>query len=146
VYYVVVALMFAFPLLSIGVEAATTGAAVGPALIGKWFVFWAMGGRLFLAGMRQIAQPEYTARMILGLKHEESRLLVRELGFANVALGAIGIVSLLAPSWRLAAALAGGVFYGLARVNHLFSRTEAGSRTWRWRRTCSCRSCCCGSA
>jgi hypothetical protein len=28
-------------------------------------------------------------------------------------------VSLLAPSWRLAAALAGGVFYGLAGVNHL---------------------------
>lgn len=118
-YAVVVALMFAFPLLSIVVEAATTGTTVGAALIGKWFVFWAVGWRLFLAGMRQIAQPDYTARVILGLKHEESRLLVRELGFANVALGAIGIVSLLAPSWRLAGALAGGVFYGLAGVNHV---------------------------
>lgn len=119
-YYVVVAtLMFAFPLLSIGVEASTTSAVVGAALIGKWFVFWAVGWRLFLAGMRQIVQPGYTARVILGLKHEESQVLVRELGFANVAFGAIGILSLFVPSWRLAAALAGGIFYGLAGINHV---------------------------
>lgn len=118
-YFVVATLMFAFPLLSIGVEASTTSAAVGAALIAKWFVFWAVGWRLFLAGIRQIVQPGYTARVILGLKHDESQVVVRELGFANVALGTIGILSLFVPSWRLAAALAGGVFYGLAGVNHV---------------------------
>lgn len=118
-YYAVVAtLMLVFPLLSVGVEASTTGATVGAPLIGKWFVFWAVGCRLFLAGMRQIVQPGYTARVILGLKHDESQLVVRELGFANIAIGSIGIVSLFMPSWRLAAALAGGIFYGFAGVNH----------------------------
>ncbi|HKS57152.1 MAG TPA: DUF6790 family protein [Steroidobacteraceae bacterium] len=118
-YYIVVAtLMFAFPLLSVGIEASTTGASIDAALIGKWFVFWAVGCRLFLAGMRQIVQPGYTARVILGLEHAESQLVVRELGFANVAIGCIGIASLFMPSWRLAGALAGGIFYGLAGVNH----------------------------
>lgn len=118
-YYIAVAtLMLAFPLASVGIEAATTNTAIDAALIGKWFVFWAVGCRLFLAGMRQIAQPGYTARVILGLKHDESLLLVRELGFANVAMGCVGIASLFVPSWRLAVALAGGIFYGLAGVNH----------------------------
>ena len=118
-YYLVVAtLMLAFPLASVGVEASTTSTAIGAALIGRWFVFWAVGCRLFLAGIRQIVQPGYTARVILGLKHDESQLLVRELGFANVAMGCVGIASLFMPSWRLAIALAGGIFYGFAGVNH----------------------------
>ena len=30
-------------------------------LVGKWFVFWTVGIQLFLAGLRQIVQPRYTA-------------------------------------------------------------------------------------
>jgi len=118
-YYVVVAtFMFALPLLSIGAEAATSHAAHGALLVCKWFVFWAMGWRLLLAGIRQIVQPAFTAREILGLKSEESHLLVRELGFANVAMGLLGVASLLQPGWRVAAALTGGVFYAFAGANH----------------------------
>ena len=119
-YYAIVAtLMFAFPLLSVGIEATAGRAALSAALVGKWFVFWSVGIRLVLAGVRQIAQPEYTAHVILGFKSNESLLLVRELGFANFALGVVGILSLLFPAWRLPAALAGALFYGLAGVNHL---------------------------
>jgi hypothetical protein len=120
-YYVIVAcLMFAFPALSIAVDARMFAAALGPALVAKWFVFWSVGWRLFLAGVRQIAQPEYTAREILRLKSSESHLLVRELGFGNVALGVLGILSLWLPSWRPAAALAGGLFYGMAGLSHAY--------------------------
>jgi hypothetical protein len=110
--------MFAAPLLSIGIE-AKSGATFSAALIGKWFVFWSVGWRLFLAGIRQVVQPSFTARVILGLKSDESVLLVRELGFANLALGLLGIMSLYAASWQVAAALAGGIFYGLAGANHV---------------------------
>ena len=119
-YYIVVAtFMFALPLLSIAAEAATSHAAAGALLVCKWFVFWAMGWRLLLAGIRQIVQPAFTARAILGLKHEESHLLVRELGFANVAMGLLGVASLLQPGWRVGAALTGGVFYAFAGANHV---------------------------
>jgi hypothetical protein len=119
-YYAVVAtFMVVLPLLSIFIEAGTSHAALGALLACKWFVFWAMGWRLLLAGIRQIAQPAFTAREILGLKGEESHLLVRELGFANVAMGLLGVASLAQPGWRAGAALTGGAFYALAGANHV---------------------------
>jgi hypothetical protein len=122
-YYVIVAtLMFAFPVLSVAVEVGNSSAAVDSALVGKWFVFWSVGWRLLLAGARQIAQPEYTAREILGLQSAESWTVIRELGFGNLALGIVGILSLWLTSWQLAAALAGGLFYALAGINHLLQK------------------------
>ena len=126
-YYVIVfLLMLALPALSIAVEAS--GGATILALLGKWFVFWAVGMRLFLAGVRQIAQPKYTAQVILGLKSDEVLLVVRELGFANLSIGLVGLASLAIPAWQLAAALAGGTFYCLAGINHALqphrNRTE----------------------
>jgi hypothetical protein len=88
-------------------------------IIAKWYVFWAVGVRLILAGLRQMIQPRYTAVTILGIKSEDSLLVVRELGIANTAIGSVGLVTLFAPSWLLAAALAGAIFYGLAGINHL---------------------------
>ncbi|MEZ5608461.1 MAG: DUF6790 family protein [Burkholderiaceae bacterium] len=119
-YYVMISLlMLVLPLLCIAAECLYFGAALDAALVAKWFAFWAVGWRLFLAGAKQMAQPRYTAREILGLKSDESLILVRELGFANVAIGLVGVLSLWVPSWRLAAAFAGGLFYGLAGVMHV---------------------------
>jgi hypothetical protein len=73
-------------------------------IIAKWYVFWAVGVRLDLAGLRQIFQPRYTAETILGIKSEDSLLLVRELGIANSAPGSVGLATLFAPSWLLPAA------------------------------------------
>ena len=117
-YVIVVALMFVLPLLSVAVDASISPGSASLLLIGRWFVFWAVGIRLLLAGIRQIIQPRYTAETILGIKGEESLLVVRELGFANAAVGAIGTGSILAPGWVTAGALAGGIFYGLAGANH----------------------------
>ncbi len=114
--------MLGLPLLSIAVEAGLSEVALDVSLVATWFVFWSVGWRLFLAGARQVAQPEYTAREIFGLKSSESNVLVRELGFGNLALGVIGILSLWLPSWRLAVALAGGLFYGMAGVTHILQR------------------------
>lgn len=122
-YYAVVAcLMFLFPAASIAAEATMYGVTLDFPLIGRWFVFWSVGVRLALAGLRQIVQPMYTAKEILGVDGEDSLILVRELGFANLAIGAIGLVSFLRPEWQLAGALAGGIFYVLAGVNHLVGR------------------------
>jgi hypothetical protein len=119
-YFVIATLMCLFPLLSIAIEVGHRGIAFDALLVCKWFGFWAVGLRLLLAGLRQVVQPRYTAREILGFKTEESLFLVRELGFANIAIGTIAILGLFVPSWRLAAALMGGIFYGLAGCSHVF--------------------------
>jgi hypothetical protein len=121
-YAIVAAFMFALPLLSVAVELMVTdvtNVSIGAAILCKWFAFWSVGWRLLLAGIKQIVHPQYTAHTILGLKNGQSLILVRELGFANVALGLLGVLSFLVPSWRLGAALVGGVFYALAGGNHV---------------------------
>lgn len=111
--------MLVLPVGSIGLESTIGCHDPSAALIAKWFVIWSVGARLFLAGLRQIVQPSYTAEVILSLKHEESHVLVRELGFANLAVGLTGLASWLFPAWVPAVALSGGVFYSLAGINHL---------------------------
>jgi hypothetical protein len=119
---IVIALMVVFPLVSIAIELLSDHGILSAvtiiSIIGKWYVFWAAGVRLFIAGLRQIVQPRYTAETILGIKSADSLMLVRELGFANTALGSAGLASILAPSWVPPIALAAAIFYGLAGINH----------------------------
>jgi hypothetical protein len=111
--------MLVLPLASIAVEISIGSAGAGAVVvIARWFVFWGVGARLFVAGLRQIVQPRFTAETILGLKGEDVLVVVRELGFANVALGSLGLASVIAHGWVMAAALVGTIFYGLAGLNH----------------------------
>lgn len=116
---IVTALMLVFPVGSIGLEVIIGGTGLSALLVAKWFVIWSVGARLFLAGLRQIVQPGYTAEVILSLKHEESHVLVRELGFANLAVGLAGLASWLFQEWVPAVALVGAVFYSSVGINHL---------------------------
>jgi hypothetical protein len=88
-------------------------------LVGKWFVFWSAGVRLFLAGLRQFFQPRFTAEQILGIKSDDALPLVRELGAANFATGVVGIASLAKPSFTLPVAIAAAIFYGIAGIRHV---------------------------
>jgi hypothetical protein len=114
---IIVLLMAVLPVVSVAVELAA-GSTDPWLLIGKWFVFWAVGLRLLIAGLSQVFKPETTAG-ILGIKDSASLIVVKELGFANFAMGVLGTASLWFPGWVNAAALAGSVFLGLAGVNHL---------------------------
>jgi hypothetical protein len=88
-------------------------------LIGKWFTFWAVGARLFLAGLRQSVQPRFTAREIFNLQGDDALPIVRELGLANISMGMLGLLSLAVPSITLSAAIVGGLYYGLAGALHI---------------------------
>jgi hypothetical protein len=87
-------------------------------LVGKWFAFWAVGVRLFLAGVRQMAQPEFTAKTIFEIEDSASFAIMREVGFGNLAMGALGLASLIVSGWVLPAAFVGGLYYGLAGLGH----------------------------
>jgi len=118
-FLITTALMLVLPALSIILDLCL-GRHATPvmAVIGKWYVFWAAGVRLLLAGFRQMTKPQYTAETILGIKAPEAHVVVRELGFANFSLGVLGCISLFVGGWAIPAALASGIFYGLAGINH----------------------------
>lgn len=94
-------------------------------LFGKWFIFFAVGIRLFVAGIKQSLQPGFTAKVIFHIEGEEVYPIVRELGFANICFGLIGILSVYFPSWRIVSAFASGLYYGIAGVQH-FLKPEKG--------------------
>jgi hypothetical protein len=119
-YIAVVALtMLILPALSAVVGRGIEPAAAWIDLVGLWFVFWAVGLRLGLAGARQILRPEFTARDIFKLEGEGPLAIVRELGFANLAIGVVGLLTALFPSFVLPAAIYAGIFYAAAGAVHV---------------------------
>lgn len=79
---------------------------------------------MFIAGIRQIVQPRYTAENILGVTDPDATIIVRELGFANTAIGSAGLGSILLAGWVLPVAVIGAIFYGLAGMNHVTHRSR----------------------
>ena len=129
-YIVIVALtMVLLPIVSIGADAALHPAVPMMLLVGKWFVFWGVGVRLVLAGLRQFFQPAFTAREIFKMQSDEALILVRELGVANFGTGLVGLLSLMAPSFVLPVAISAGIFYGVAGIRHLLHRGRSGNET-----------------
>ena len=74
----------------------------------RWFVFWALGIRLFTAGLMQLFLPDFTAGMLQ--LPDSAYIVVNELGIANLMLGLTGVGTLFWPSWRKPAAFAAGFF------------------------------------
>jgi len=86
--------------------------------MGKCFVFWGRGVRLLLAGLMQATRPSFTASAILGVKDPDAEKIVVELGYANIAMGLLGVLSLFISAWIPPAGLAGGLFMGIAGLKH----------------------------
>lgn len=99
------------------------------AAFGKWYVFWAGGVRLMLAGLRQSFAPGMTLRQIFEIDHPPSGHIVQELGFANISISLICLLSLLYPALMPAGAISAGVFYGLAGLQHIRKRERNPQRT-----------------
>jgi hypothetical protein len=119
-----ISMLFLLPTLSIAGECIYENEPFGWALIGKWFIFWAVGIRLFTAGISQASNPAFTGS-IFHMKSQESFVIIRELGFANIALGVMGILSVINSNWRILAAIAGGLFLGLAGIQHVFKKPDS---------------------
>ena len=116
----VLLLLLIFPLVSITIAAIRLGHSITDmSLIGAWFVFWAVGIRLFVAGLRQVFQPSFTAVEIFEIHEPKAFAIVRELGFANLSIGLLGIGSLWHKGSLIPAAFVGGLYYGLAGLGHV---------------------------
>jgi hypothetical protein len=121
-YFVtVILLLLILPLTSMAAQAVLSHHTLSILfLTGRWFTFWAIGVRLFIAGVRQVVQPRFTAEEIFEIHDLKALAIVRELGFANLSMGLLGLCSLVRAGWIVPAALAGGLYYGFAGIGHVF--------------------------
>ena len=124
----VCALTFVLPLIFTFAEIVTAKAILFPfTLFGKWFIFFAAGIRLFIAGIKQITDPGFTLKQIFQINSSESFPIMRELGFANLCFGLIGILSLFLPAWRIVSAFGSGLYYGFAGLQHALEKPTGGN-------------------
>ncbi len=121
-FLVVTVTTFAIPVLGTVIEHLASGTALSFALFGRWFIFSAVGLRLLIAGIKQSTDPAFTAREIFKLDSKDVLPVVRELGFANLCFGLVGIISLFLPAWRPVSAFASGLYYGIAGAQHVVRR------------------------
>jgi hypothetical protein len=122
----VLATMLILPLLSTALEVAVKKIPLSVELTAKYFIGWAIGVRLLIAGLRQSTRPQFTAEQIFNIRDSrESHPIIRELGFANICLGLIGIISIFNSQWRLPAAAAGGLYFGFAGLMHAFRKAAS---------------------
>lgn len=126
--YSVVLFFLAAPAAAILIEQLITGADWLTSVF-KWFVFFGIGCRLGTAGINQMIRPQFTAKEIFKMT-DEAVPIVREIGFANVCFGLIAILSLFIPSFRIPAAVAGGLYFGLAGLLHVFKQRETASEVF----------------
>jgi hypothetical protein len=111
-------LMVAAPIAAIAIEAVTAGGSL-TALAGKWFVFF-LGLRLVIAGVSQTVRPQLTAQ-ILRIADPSALKIVNELGFANVAMGALGVLMIFNAGWLVPGAIVLAIFYALAGGKHVLN-------------------------
>lgn len=102
-------------------------------VFGKWWIFWGVGTRLLLAGIVQVSGKGPTAA-ILGAQAPSIRetQLTRELGMANIGMGAAGVLALI-PGWSIPAGIAGGIFLlvaGLLHVRKSGKNAQESLATW----------------
>ena len=124
-YFAIIFLSMLFlPTASVLLEHALDPSAPIFFLVGRWFVFWGVGVRLSLAGLRQIFQPAFTAKEIFHMS-DEALPLVRELGVANIAIGVVGLLSVSFASFTLPISISAAVFYGVGGVRYAFERDRS---------------------
>ena len=122
---VVVLTMLVLPIISVLIQHAETPAEPLAALTGRWFVFWGVGVRLGLAGLRQIVQPRFTARNIFRMTDDAALPLVRELGMANAGTALVALLSIVAPGFVLPVSISAAWFFGAAGMAHLAGRDRS---------------------
>lgn len=114
------------PLIAILVELLLIGTSqTFVAVAFKWFLFSGIGLRLGGAGIKQIMQPQFTAKEIFNIVGDGATPVVRELGFANVCFAILAVISFFVASFRIPAAITGGLYFGLAGLLHVFKPKDS---------------------
>jgi hypothetical protein len=91
-------------------------------ILGIWWAFWGVGTRLLVAGISQLANPARTTKGILGIEDKSAELVVHELAYANLSMGAVAMIAAFVPGWGLLGAVPGALYLGLAGFRHVVNK------------------------
>ena len=85
----------------------------------SYWIPFIIGIRLLLAGITQICKPSYTAK--LHNIHPDCNFVIRELGFANIVLGLLGISQILIKETHTRALISGSLalFFIECTIQHI---------------------------
>ena len=130
IYEVSIILFFLIvPIAGIIIECMATGNNDIISIGLKWFVFSGIGLRLGSAGIKQILQPAFTGKEIFHVSDDKALAIIKELGFANICLAIIAILSMFFETFRIPAAVAGGLYFGLAGFQHIIRKRDSSNET-----------------
>ena len=92
----------------------------------KWLCFWVVGFNAISAGVMQAFNPSYTANLLHVAMSDF--IIVEELGFAQLGIGIVALLSLKWVKFRKPAVMAYGIFiFGCTVIHFLrFSAIEMG--------------------
>jgi hypothetical protein len=102
------------PFAAVCIEAFGKRDKVSVSVIEKWFLFFAVGIRFLVRGIKQAT---------------ESRLQTNE-GLGNLSLGVVALISLLVPSWRNVTAFGSDLYFGAAALSCFLAKPGGPNETF----------------
>lgn len=102
------------PFAAMCIEAIGKRDKVSISVIEKWFLFFAVGIRFLVRGVKQAA---------------ESKLQTSD-GLARLSFGVVALISLAVPSWRNVSAFGSGLYFGAAAFSCLLAKPAGPNETF----------------
>lgn len=113
------------PFIAICVEAIRSDGRILATVIEKWFLFFAIGMRFLLGGIRRTARIKFRTGKIFHIEKRKCCPVLRELGITNFSFGTVAVISFFIPSWRNITAFGSCLYYGAAAFSELLIK-QAG--------------------
>lgn len=87
------------------------------AVASKWLSFFVIGIRALVSGCMQAFNPAFTGALLQVEMNDY--IVIKELGYAAIGTGVIGVLSLKKESFRIPAAISRAIFIFCCTFNHL---------------------------
>ncbi len=83
----------------------------------KWFLFWTIGIRLFLIGIKKVIYPLFYIKKVYKSYCNQPNI-IRDFGFSYISIGILGILSIFNRSWQFPTFITGLILYSLIGLNY----------------------------
>ena len=82
----------------------------------KWLVLWVIGVGALITGLMQALNPEYTANLLQ--IEANDFIIIKELGYSQIGMGILGLLSIKSSYYKKASAIVYGLFIFGCTLNH----------------------------